>query len=387
MKNESKFMEIVPTSATLETAEIARQYEARGKKLVHFELGEPDFKTPSRVIDAAHRAMREGFTHYVSSRGIPQLLNAIAAHEEDFGISADPNKNIVVVPGSKFAIYALLSATIDSDDEVIIVSPAWPSCTDIVKVVRGRPIPVALNDSLRLDEEGLKKAVSSRTRLLMINSPSNPTGSILNSQDLSLLRDLAIDGDFLVMSDEIYKMITYDGAKHVSIASMPDMAERTIIVDGFSKTYAMTGWRLGYAVGPEKIISNMVKIQMNTTTCAASFAQYAAAEALNGPQDSVKTMLNEYSERRRMILKLMREIPGIECAEPQGAFYLFPDVTRYGKTDREISRELLENGVSLTPGTPFGLGGSGHIRVSYATSMDDILEGMKRMGKYFESLQ
>jgi aminotransferase len=168
---------------------------------------------------------------------------------------------------------------------------------------------------------------------------------------------------------------------------MPDMAERTIIVDGFSKTYAMTGWRLGYAVGPEKIISNMVKIQMNTTTCAASFAQYAAAEALNGPQDSVKTMLDEYSRRRRTILKLMREIPRIECAEPQGAFYLFPDVTSYGKTDREISRGLLENGVSLTPGTPFGPGGSGHIRVSYATSMDDIVEGMKRMGNYFESLQ
>lgn len=387
MKNESKFMEIVPTSATLEMAEIARQYEARGEKLVHFELGEPDFKTPSHIVDAAYRAMREGFTHYVSSRGIPPLLDAIAVHEKSFGIDADPDKNIVVVPGSKFAIYALLNATIDPDDEVIVVSPSWPSCADIVKVVGGHPIPVALDASLRLDEEGLKEAISSRTRLLMINSPSNPTGSILNTQDLSLLRDLAIDGDFMVMSDEIYKMITYDGAKHVSIASMPDMSERTIVVDGFSKTYAMTGWRLGYAVGPEKIISNMVRIQMNTTTCGVSFVQYAATEALNGPQDSVKTMHDEYARRRRVILSLMRDIPGIKCAEPQGAFYLFPDITSSGKSDREISKGLLENGVSLTPGSPFGPGGSGHIRVSYATSMDDMLEGMRRMRNYFESLQ
>ena len=387
MKKESKFMEIVPTSTTLEMAEIARQYEARGKKLVHFELGEPDFKTPSNVIDAAHRAMREGFTHYVSSRGIPSLLDAISVHEKSFGINADPDKNIVVVPGSKFAIYALLRAIIDPDDEVIIVSPSWPSCADIVRVVGGHPIPVALDDSLRLDEEGLEKAISSRTRLLMINSPSNPTGSVLNAHDLNLLRDLAIDRDFLVMSDEIYKMITYDGAKHVSIASMPDMSERTVIVDGFSKTYAMTGWRLGYAVGPEKIIANMVKIQMNTTTCAVSFAQYAAAEALSGPQDSVKTMLEEYTRRRSIILKLVQDIPGIECAEPQGAFYLFPDITSFRKSDRDISRGLLESGVSLTPGSPFGPGGAGHIRVSYATSMDDILEGMRRMREYFDSLQ
>ena len=386
MKLQSKLMDRVPTSATLGMAEIARRVEAQGKKLVHFELGEPDFTTAQNIIDAAHKMMEKGMTHYASSRGVPQLLKAIAKHEEDFGIHANPNKNIIVVPGSKFAIYALLSATIDPGDEVIVVSPAWPSYADIVTVVGGKPVKVALTESLRLDEESLKKAVSKRTRLLMLNSPNNPTGTVLDTKDLKLLRDLAVDNDFLVVSDEIYKMMVYDGARHTSIATLPDMAERTIIVDGFSKTYAMTGWRLGYAIGNEEIIDNMVKIQMNTTTCAVTFIQYAAVEALNGPQDSVQRMLEEYARRRKTALKLIREIPGMRCAEPRGAFYLFPDVSGYDKPDTEITKGLLEHGVSLTPGTPFGPGGAGHVRVSYATAMDDITEGMKRMREYFESL-
>jgi len=379
-------MDRVPTSATLGMAEIARRVEAQGKKLVHFELGEPDFTTPKNVIDAAYKEMLEGQTHYESSRGVPRLLDAIAKDEEAFGIHADPRKNIIVVPGSKFAIYALLRAIIDPGDEVIIISPAWPSYADMVNVVGGRPVHVALTESLKVDEEGLRKAVSKKTQLLMVNSPNNPTGAVVDPGDLRLLRDLAVDGDLLVMSDEIYKMMVYDDAKHVSIATLPDMAERTVVVDGFSKTYAMTGWRLAYAIGNEKIIQNMVKIQMNTTTCAASFAQYAAVEALTGPQDSVHSMLEEYGRRRKTTLKLIQEIPGIRCTEPKGAFYLFPDISSYGKPDTEIAKGLLENGVSLTPGTPFGLGGSGHIRVSYATGMSNIVEGVKRMREYFKSV-
>jgi len=387
MKLQSKLMDRVPTSATLGMAEIARRVEAQGKKLVHFELGEPDFTTAENIIQAAYQSMRQGLTHYESSRGVPKLLEAIAKHEENYGIRADPKKNIIVVPGSKFAIYALLRATIDPRDEVIIISPAWPSYSDMVGVVGGRPVPVALEESLRLDEERLKRAVSKRTRLLMVNSPNNPTGAVLDTRDLGLLRDLAVDEDILVMSDEIYKSMVYDGVMNVSIATLPDMAERTVVVDGFSKTYAMTGWRLGYAVGNEKIIDNMVKIQMNTTTCAVSFVQYAAVEALNGPQDSVQRMLEEYGRRRKTALRLIQGIPRIKCAEPKGAFYLFPDVSSFGKLDTEITKDLLEWGVSLTPGTPFGPGGNGHIRVSYATGMDDIIEGMRRMREYFESLQ
>lgn len=386
VKFQSKFMERVPASVTLRMAEIARRVEAQGKKLVHFELGEPDFTTSENIIDTAHRMMLQGLTHYESSRGVPALLEAIAKHEEDFGIHANPNKNIIVVPGSKFAIYALLTATIDPGDEVIIVSPSWPTYTDIVNVVGGRPVHVALNASLRLDEECLKNSVSKKTRLIMINSPNNPTGAVLGIKDLKLLRDLAVDRDLLVMSDEIYKMMTYDGAKHVSIAALPDMSDRTITIDGFSKTYAMTGWRLGYAIGDERIISNMVKIQMNTTTCAVSFVQYAAVKALNGPQDSVHKMLEEYARRRKIAFKLINEISGIKCFEPMGAFYLFPDVSSFSKSDIEISEGLLENGVCLTPGTPFGPGGKGHIRISYATRIDNILKGMKCMKEYFESL-
>jgi aspartate aminotransferase len=367
-------------------AEIARRVEAQGKKLVHFELGEPDFTTPKNVIDAAYKDMLEGRTHYESSRGVPALLEAIAQHEEALGIHADPKKNIIVVPGTKFAIYALLRAVIDPGDEVVILTPSWPSYADIVTVVGGKPVSVALTDSLRVDEEGLKKVVSKRTAMLMVNSPNNPTGAVLDIEDLRLIRDLAVEGHFLVMSDEIYKMMVYDGAEHVSISTLPDMAERTVTVDGFSKTYAMTGWRLGYAIGNETIIDSMVKIQMNTTTCAVSFAQYAAVEALTGPQDFVYRMLEEYGRRGKAALKLIRQIPGIKCTEPRGAFYLFPDVSSYGRPDTEIAKGLLEHGVSLTPGTPFGPGGVGHIRVSYATAIDEIVEGVKRMKGYFESL-
>ena len=386
MKVKSRLMDRVPASATLGVADIARRLENSGRKMIHFELGEPDFTTPENIIQAAYEKMREGKTHYVPSRGIPELCEAIAKHIEDFGIHADPEKNIVVVPGSKFAIYALLSATIDPDDEVIIVSPSWPSLIDIVRIVRGNPVLVPLDGSLHLDEEKLKKAVTNRTQLLILNSPNNPTGGVLNAHDLGIIRDLAIDEDFLVLSDEIYKMMVYDGAKHLSPASLPDMLDRTIIVDGFSKTYAMTGWRIAYAIGNERIIDNIVKIQENTTTCAVSFAQYAAVEALNGPQDSVRRMLDEYSQRRNTAMRLIREMPGVKCVEPSGAFYLFPNVSSFGKPDTDIARDLLESGVSLTAGTPFGLGGNGHLRISYSTGMADIVEGMRRMREYFKSL-
>jgi len=379
-------MDRVPTSATLGVAEIVRGLEAQDRKIIHFELGEPDFITPPNIIQATWSNLQQGQTHYESSRGAPQLLEAIAKHVGSFGIHADPTKNIIVLPGSKFTIYALLRATIDPGDEVLIVSPAWPSLADIVRFVGGNPVLVGMDESLHLDEEGLKKAVTNRTQLLMVNSPNNPTGGVFDDRDLRIIRDLAVDEDLLVMSDEIYKMMVYDGAKHVSLACLPDMQDRTIVVDGFSKTYAMTGWRLGYAVGNEKIIDNMVKIQMNTTTCAVSFVQYAAVEALNGPQDAVHRMLEEYGRRRRKALRLIQEIPGIKCVEPKGAFYLFPDISSFGKSDTEIAKGLLEHGVSLTPGTPFGPGGNGHIRVSYATGMDDIVEGMRRMREYFESL-
>jgi aspartate aminotransferase len=385
MKLKSTLMDRVPTSTTLGMAEVARRLEARGVKVIHFELGEPDFTTPPNIIEAAYRYMKEGKTHYTSSRGIPQLCEAIARHEEKFGIHADPAKNIIVTPGSKFAIYALLRAVIDPGDEVIVISPAWPSYADMVRIVGGIPVPVKLDNSLHLDEEGLKRAITERTRLLMVNSPNNPTGGILDIRDLSLIRDLAVESDILVMSDEIYKMMVYDGSKHLSVASLPGMAERTVVVDGFSKTYAMTGWRLGYAVGDERIIDNMVKIQQNTTTCPASFAQFAAVEALSGPQDFVERMVEEYARRRRIILDLVRDIPGINCAEPKGAFYIFPDVSGLGISDAEAARGLLEAGVAVTPGSPFGPGGEGHIRVSYATGLDDILEGVRRMRSFFES--
>ncbi len=379
-------MNRVPTSATIGMAETARRLEATGVKIVHFEIGEPDFTTPENIIEAAYQQMKMGQTHYTSSRGAPQICEAIARHEEAFGIHADPRKNIILTPGAKFAIYAFLRAVIDPGDEVIIVSPAWGSYTDMVNIVGGTPIPVAVEESFHLNEEAMKRATTKKTRLIIVNSPNNPTGGVLDKKDLGLIRDLALDMDLLVMSDEVYKMMVYSGAKHTSIASLPNMAERTITIDGFSKTYAMTGWRLGYAIGDERIIANMIKLQTNTTTCANSFAQLAAVEALNGPQDFVKRMLEEYNRRREVSLKYLKMISGIRCAEPKGAFYLFPDISSFGKSDSEVSQSLLEAGVAVTAGTPFGPGGKGHIRISYATGLDNIIEGMQRMRSYFESL-
>ena len=386
MKVQSTLMERVPSSATMSMAETARKLESEGVKVVHFEIGEPDFTTPENIIEAAFREMKKGQTHYTSSRGVPQLCEAIAEHEKQFGIHADPKKNIIVTPGSKFAVYSLLMALADPGDEVIVVSPVWPSYADIVTIVGAKPIYVKTDESLHIDSEALSKAVTKKTRLVMVNSPNNPTGGVLEKSDLKLLRDVAVDRDLLVMSDEIYKMMVYDGAQHTSIATLPDMAGRTVVIDGFSKTYAMTGWRLGYAVGDEKIIENMIKIQQNTTTCPTSFAQFAAVEALKGPQDFVKKMLDEYGVRRKTAVKLLREIAGVKCPDPRGAFYAFPDVSSFGKSDREISKELLQVGVTLTAGSPFGPGGEGHLRVSYATGLKDIVEGMQRLKNYFKAL-
>jgi len=387
MKLQSKLMERVPASATMSMAETARKLESQGVKVVHFEIGEPDFTTPTNIIDAAYREMQKGQTHYTSSRGIPQLCEAIVRHEEQFGIYADPKRNVIVTPGSKFAIYAFLMSLVDPGDEVIVVSPVWPSYSDIVTIAGATPVKLKTDESLHIDSEELGKAITKKTRLVMVNSPNNPTGGVLQKSDLNLLRDVAIDRDLLVMTDEIYKMMVYDGAKHISIASLPGMAERTVVVDGFSKTYAMTGWRLGYAIGDERIIENMIKIQQNTTTCATSFSQYAAVEALNGPQDFVKKMLDEYNTRRKTTVKLMREISGIKCPEPRGAFYVFPDVSSFGKNDREVSNELLQVGVTLTAGSPFGPGGEGHVRISYATGLKNIHEGIRRIRSYFEGIQ
>jgi len=368
-------------------AETARKLESQGVKVVHFEIGEPDFTTPANIIEAAYREMQKGQTHYTSSRGIPQLCEAIAKHEEQFGIHADPKKNIIVTPGSKFAVYALLMSLVDPGDEVIVLSPVWPSYSDIVTVAGATPVYLKTDESFHIDSEELSKAVTTKSRLIMMNSPNNPTGGVIQKSDLNLLRDVAVDRDLLVMSDEIYKMMVYDGAKHVSIASLPGMAERTVVVDGFSKTYAMTGWRLGYAIGDDKIIENMIKIQQNTTTCATSFAQFAAVEALNGPQGFVKKMLEEYNTRRKTTVKLVREISGVKCPEPRGAFYVFPDVSSFRKNDREISKDLLQVGVTLTAGSPFGPGGEGHLRISYATGLKDIVEGMRRLKSRFEALR
>ena len=387
MKVQSTLMERVPSSATMSMAETARKLESQGVKVVHFEIGEPDFVTPENIIEAAYREMKKGQTHYTSSRGIPQLCEAIVGHEEQFGIHADPKKNIIVTPGSKFAVYSLLMALVDPGDEVIVVSPVWPSYADIVTVVGAKPVYVKTDESLHIDGESLNKAVTKKTRLVMVNSPNNPTGGVLEKSDLGLLRDVAVDRDLLVMSDEIYKMMVYDGAEHTSIATLPGMAERTVVIDGFSKTYAMTGWRLGYAIGDEKIIENMIKIQQNTTTCPTSFAQFAAVEALKGPQDFVKKMLDEYGVRRKTTVRLLREIAGIKCPDPRGAFYAFPDVSSFRKSDREISKELLQMGVTLTAGSPFGPGGEGHVRISYATGLKDIIEGTRRLKSYFDALR
>ncbi|MCC6013796.1 MAG: pyridoxal phosphate-dependent aminotransferase [Candidatus Verstraetearchaeota archaeon] len=363
-------------SGTLKAMIKAKELQAKGMKVIQLDVGEPDFPTPINIIKAAEKAMEEGFTHYTPSLGIPELREAIAnklREENKIDVSKD---NIIVTPGSKQAIFYAVMALIDEGDEVIIPTPAWSSYMEIVTLAGGKVKEVPTNNDFSLNIEKIKEAITKRTKLIIINSPNNPTGHVMDIKEIKALCDIVLDSNLFVLSDEIYEKLVYEG-KHISIASLPNMEERTITINGFSKTYAMTGWRLGYAVAPKNIISAMNKIQQHTATCVTSFAQIAAIEALK-PHTPIAPMIEEFKRRRDYICKALEKL-SFKFVKPKGAFYVFPEIPIDNMNSNEFCDILLEKyGVSVTPGTAFG-NYDKHIRISYANSIENIEEAMKRI--------
>jgi aspartate aminotransferase len=378
-------MGTIGTESAFEVSARARALAAQGRPMIYLQIGEPDFDTPANVRAAAKRALDEGETHYSPFAGIPALREAIAADvAKRKGVQADPSQVFVTVGGKGVMLYAILGL-VDPGDEVIVPDPGYPIYESLTRFVGATPvpIPIRMEHDFRLDVDELASLITPRTRVLFINSPANPTGGVLTRSDLTRIAELATEHDLWVVADEIYGRILYDGAEHVSIAALPGMAERTIILDGFSKTFAMTGWRLGYAVVPTSLIPTYAQLIINTISCAPTFVQIGAVEALRGQQDDVDAMVVEFKARRDLIVDGLNAIPGIRCAKPRGAFYVFPDISGTGMTGAELAEGLLvDAGVCVLAGTAFGGIGVNHIRISYANSRENLLEALDRIRAY-----
>ena len=381
-------MDQIGTETAFEVSARARALAATGKDIVFLQIGEPDFDTPANVREAAKRALDEGLTHYPPYPGLPELRIAIA---EDTtarrGFEAKPENVFVTVGGKGVMVYAIM-ALVDPGDEVIVPDPGYPIYESITRFVGGTPVPIPIRQSndFRLDVDELAALITPRTKLIVINSPANPTGGVLTRGDIERIAELAQRHDLVVLSDEIYARILYDGAEHVSIASLDGMADRTITLDGFSKTYAMTGWRMGYAVVPDWLVKPFGQLIINTISGVTAFAQAGGIEALRGPQAEVDAMVTEFRARRDLIVDGLNEIPGFDCLRPQGAFYVFPDISETGLSGAELADKLLyEAGVCVLAGTAFGGIGSNHIRVSYANSRENLTEALRRIRSFVAS--
>jgi len=383
----SHTMERIPPSDTLKMFELAKKLEAEGKRILHFEVGQPDFPTPNNIVEAGIQALKDGHTSYTSSRGITPLLNAVEAFYGHRGIKIDGKKNVIITPGAKMALFQAFISTLDAGDDVLLLAPAWPTYRVMIRTAQAKPVDVNTKPGYELDEEALKNAVSRTVSALVINSPNNPTGGVLSKDQMKVIYDLAEDHDFVVFSDEIYEALVYDDFKQTSMLEVDPTMEHSLIINGLSKTYAMTGWRLGYAIGNEEVVSNMVRIQQNTTSCATSFVQYAGVEALTGNQTSIKMMLDEYQARRDILIELMNKIPGVNCVFPRGAFYAFPDFSAVGLSSQTLAEILLrKTGICTTPGISFGKEYDSNLRFSYATSMQEIKDGMEKLTEFIPTL-
>ena len=376
------------TAASFDMLARGKALEAKGRSIIHLGIGEPDFDTPAFIRRAADQALAEGYTHYGPAAGLPEFRRLIAATwRERRGIACDA-ANVVVTPGAKPVLFFAMLALLEPGDEVLIPSPAFPTYGSVASFVGARVVPVPL-DAARgfdLDLAALRQRISARSRMLILNSPHNPTGAVLPRATLEGVATLAREHDLTVVSDEIYAGMVYEG-ESPSIATLPGMDERTVVVDGFSKTYAMTGWRLGFGIMPEPLARHMAALMNNSNSCTTTFVQKAGEAALSGPQGEVTAMVDEFRARRAVVLEGLNAIPGVSCDVPAGAFYAFPRVTGTGLASAELADRLLEEaGVVTLPGTGFGAEGEGHLRLSYANSQDNLREGLRRMHAFLGSL-
>ncbi|MBS7636614.1 pyridoxal phosphate-dependent aminotransferase [Candidatus Bathyarchaeota archaeon] len=378
------------TETAFEVLARAKALERQGKDIIHLEIGEPDFDTPKNIKEAAVKALHAGYTHYVPAAGIPELREAIAEYiSKTRKIQVDPEE-VVVTPGAKPIMFFAILACVERGEEVLYPNPGFPIYESMINFVGAKPVPIPLKEEndFRLDHEYVKAKITKKTKMIILNSPENPTGGVLTKEDLKVIADCIVNrDDVLVLSDEIYSRIVYEG-NHESIASLPGMKEKTIILDGFSKTYAMTGWRLGYGVMRKDLAEKITQLMINSNSCTCAFVQMAGVEALKGPQDSVEKMIAEFRERREVIVSGLNNIKGITCKKPKGAFYVFPNIKGVGKTSKEFSDYLLnEAGVAVLPGTSFGKYGEGYLRISFANSVENIKKALDRISKAVEKLK
>ena len=369
------------TETAFEVLAKAKRLEAEGKDIIHLEIGEPDFDTPAHIINEARHALRRGYTHYGPSPGFPELRARIA--EEVAGTRNIPvtGDNVVVTPGGKPIMFFTILALVDEGDEVLYPNPGFPIYESMIRFVGGTPVPMRLYESrdFNIDIDEVSGQITSRTKLMIINSPNNPCGSIVGREDLEALAKLAMDNDIIVLSDEIYSRFLYEG-RHESITAFPGLVERTIILDGFSKAYAMTGWRAGYGVMPKELVEPISRLVTNSVSCTASFTQMAALEALNGSQEDSYLMVAEFKRRRDIIVGGLNGIDGIRCPMPKGAFYVFPNVEGTGMSSREFADGLLADaGVACLAGDAFGQYGKGYVRFSFANSSQNIERALERI--------
>lgn len=359
--------------------------------VISFTVGEPDFQTPKHIVDAAVTALQNGEHRYTPNAGIMPLRETISKNiQKSHGVTYDPNSQIIVTAGGMEALMLTFMVLLDPTDEFILCDPCWTNYSRQVLMTGATPkfVSVKADNNFQFDPEALEAAITENTKGFLINSPANPTGGIASRAQLEKLAEIAIKHDLFVITDEVYSKLTYENNEVFSIASLPGMAERTVIINSFSKTYAMTGWRVGFAMGPTDVIRNMVKLQENVCACVNSAAQFAAVAALESPQDAVDEMRKAYARRRELVVEGFGKINGLDCFAPQGAFYAFVDISGTGMKARDFAMDLLEkNRVIVVPGNAFGQDSDRYIRLSFATSEENILEGIKRIGQYMTALE
>lgn len=383
-------MKRVPFTGIRRVLEKANKLEAEGRKIVHFEVGQPDFDTPANIKEAAKKALDQGVTAYSSNYGDIRLRRAIAEKLERMNhLKVDPTKEIMVTCGGEEAVAAALFALLEKGDEVLIADPSYIPYSSLTKIAEAEPVYIPLDEKngYCFDLEKLEAAITNKTKLLILCTPGNPTGTMMDGESLRKLAEICCRHDILVLADEAYEQVLYDGNKHISMASLPGMWERTITVQSFSKTYSMCGWRIGYLVAPAELMRIVVRAHQTVAMNACSFGQLGALEALTGPQDSLYAMLAEFDRRRLLLYNGLKEL-GIPCSRPQAAFYLFPDIGEFGMDSFTFAELLLDKyGVATVPGVEFGKNGENHLRISYATSFEDCQMGLHRIAQCVNDLR
>jgi len=377
------------TESAFEVLARARGLEAQGRKIIHLEIGEPDFDTPAHIVEAAAEALRSGFTHYVPAPGLPEAREAVAAWLSRTGRLETTPDRVIVTPGAKPIMWFLMLATCQEGDEVIYPDPGFPMYESIARFTGATPVPMPLREEngFRPDPDELASLVTPRTRLLVLNSPHNPCGSAMTRQDCEAIAEIAMRHDLLVLADEVYWAVRYEGT-HASVLGVAGMADRTVLLDGWSKTYAMTGWRLGFGVFPPALVEPVSRLVINSVSCTSAFSQRAAMAALTGPWEPVEQMVAEFRERRDVIVAGLNAIEGITCVQPDGAFYVFPSVKQLGIPSKRIEEHLLNRaGVAALSGTAFGQYGEGYLRFSYANSVQAIREALDAVAAVLPELE